>query len=110
MPCELIEDGYTLTAEVHGLNFRYRPAPGVEWVAGLEWVTRLEPEAGQAKICEMLAARIVEWDATIGGEPAGVTAGNIAKLPPAVYAGLRAKINSFAEPDSDDGSKNSEAG
>ena len=90
MPCQLIYDGYTSTADCRGLIVTYRPMSLDDWDQHQDVVQGLDAQAARSETAKRLAARIVSWDATgRDGAPAETTAENLLMLPVAVWNRLQ---------------------
>lgn len=99
MPCQLIHDGYTLTATIRGgLNVRYRPMTGPAWIATIEWADKLEAQEAAKRVAEAMAQCLVDWDAIDeSGETAPITGENVARLPAPTYTSLRNVLSGWDE-------------
>lgn len=113
MPCQLIYDGYTRAADCLGLKVVFRPIPQGDWSQETELAKGMTAEAWRARQAELMAARLVSWDATgEGGEAADVTGENVARLPVAVFNRLQDLLLGYTAEgvnQQEEDSKNSEA-
>lgn len=92
MGCELIPDGYTQSDPCLGLNVVYRPMPYGDFEDYGMSLAMASPEQRKHVLSEVLAGRIVSWDATENGEPSPINADTVNRLPPEVGKRLQSLI------------------